>query len=944
MADTPAPGGWSELSTLVDALLDAPPERRAALMTELSAGDDARRLELERLLAECELEPALFNRPAAERFATLFRDDLATFPDALAERYRHVRRLGQGGMATVYLARDLKHARDVAVKVVHPLVASALGADRFLREIEIVAQLHHPHIVPLYDSGDAGGSLYYVMPYEAESSLRRRLTEEGPLPVEDAVVILRDVCDGLAFAHSHGIVHRDVKPDNVLLSGRHAMLTDFGVARVTTESRASGTGPTVTLGTPVYMAPEQIAGDPRVDHRADIYSVGILAYELLAGRPPFEGGTRQDIMSAHLRDAPEPLTAVRPDVPPALAELVMKCLEKRPEDRWQSAEELGRQLEAVAAARSGTTRPPRSRWMRTAAVGAGVIAVAALALIVRQHTSDTSASWRTRWAGARIERLTDFPGAEVDAAISSNGELAAFLADRDSVFDVFVTRVGSGQFTNLTKGYFPQLFNEDVRNVGFAPHDEQLWFRAGEMGSPAGVDLVPTLGGDGRPFLPTAVMAVWSPDGSKLAYHEATPGDPVYIADSAGRNPRRIFIALPGVHNHFLTWAPDGRYLYFSQGFPTDEMDIWRMPSDGTGAPERLTRHNAKVGYPMFLDDRTLLYTATADDGTGPWLYAMNVDDRIAHRVSTTVEHYLSISASNEIGGRPRRLLATVSNPSTQLWSVPIGSAVAREELATRVSLPTERSAAPRMGPDSSIYYLASRGGADGLWRSSRGKARELWRPDAGAVAAPAAVSPNGARVCFPVRRRARSTLYCANADGTDARSVAESLDVRGAPSWSPDGKWLAVAAREGASVHVFKIPVGGGAPVRLVDSVSTNPVWSPDGGFILYSGTPRARSATLRAVTPEGAPYPLPALMVDRIGDSYRFLPGGKQLVVKLGGFRRQDFWLFDIASGRQRRLTSLPPGQSLLRFDVSPDGKRILFERVRENSDVVLIELPPL
>jgi Tol biopolymer transport system component len=762
------------------------------------------------------------------------------------------------------------------------------------------------------------------------------------------VLILRDVCDGLAYAHSQGIVHRDVKPDNVLLSGRHAMLTDFGVARAATEAAASplAAGATVTLGTPAYMAPEQISGNAQVDQRADIYSVGVLAYELLVGRPPFEGATRQELLSAHLSAVPTPLATLRPDVPPPLAELVMKCLEKRPDDRWASADELVQRLEAIAAAKGvpSSSPPARSRWTRALAAAAVVVAVAAVALIVRQRASDASASWRTRWAGARIERLTDFPRSEVDAAISSDGRLAAFLADRDSVFDAFVTTIGSGQFLNLTGGRFPQLFNEDVRNVGFSAHDRDVWFRAGNIASPAGVSLVPARGGAVRPFLETAVMAVWSPDRSQIAYHEAIPGDPIYVADSGGGNARQIFIAPPGVHNHYLNWSPDGRYLYFSQGLPTDEMDIWRLASDGTGTPERITRHNSRVGYPVFLDDHTLFYTATADDGTGPWLYAIDLTDRIAQRVSTAVEHYISIAASGEISGQPRRLLATVSNPSAQLWSVPVTSGVASEQVATRVALPTERSAAPRFGPDSSIYYLASRGGADGLSRLSAGIARELWKPVQGAIVAPVAIAPNGRRVCFGVRREGRSSLHCANADGTDVRAVAESLDVRGAASWSPDGKWIAVAAREGAAVHVFKIPADGGPPVRLVDSVSSNPVWSPDGSFILYSGTPRARSAQLKAVTPDGQPFPLPALTVDRIGDSYRFLPDGKRLVVKLGGFRRQDFWLFDITSGQRRQLTSLQPGQSLHRFDVSPDGKRIVFERVRENSDVVLIELPPL
>ncbi|MGZ3464763.1 MAG: protein kinase domain-containing protein [Gemmatimonadaceae bacterium] len=939
-----SPENWSEITSLIDALLDAPQERRDALIVELSRGDKVRRLELERLLAECELESPLFSRPAAERFAALFGDDVEHFPEALAERYRLTSQIGRGGMATVYLARDLKHGRDVAVKVVHPIVASALGADLFLREIEIVAQLHHPHIVPLFDSGEADGSLYYVMPYEQGATLRRRLAKDRQLPLDDAVLILRDVADALAYAHEHGVVHRDIKPDNVLLSGRHAMVTDFGVAKATSDAARARPNDAV-LGTPWYMAPEQITADPGIDHRADIYSFGVLAYELLAGSLPFTNDGRPHFLSA-LKGVPTALTKYRSDLPSPLAELVMKCLEKNPDDRWQNAGEIVQRLEAIASVMSGPIPVPdsRSRWKSRAALAAAAIAIAALGVLAWRRFAEPGASWRNRWANARVERVTDFPGSEVDAAISPNGQLVAFLADRDSVFDAFVTKVGSEQFVNLTGGKFPQLLNEDVRNVGFSDDASQVWIRVADITSPASVSIIPTTGGPARPFLKTAVMAVWSPDGSKLAYHETVPGDPIYVADSSGENARRIFRAEPGVHCHYLAWSPDGRFLYFSMGLPPDEMDIWRIRSDGTRQPERITTHNSRVAYPTLLDDRTLFYTATADDGTGPWLYTMDVNDRVPHRVSNAVEHYISISAAAETPGQPRRLVASVSNPSVQLWSVAITNGVSPESAASRITLPTARSAAPRFARDSSVFYLASRGGGDGLWRLSGPKASELWKTDQGAVVGAAVVSPDGRRVCFPVGRRGHSTLYCMNADGTGAHAVAESLDVRGAASWSPDGNWLAVAAREGRGVRVFKIPVGGGTPVRLVDSVSSNPVWSPDGNFILYSGTPRARSVPVKAVTPDGQPYTVPALTVDRVGDSYRFLPGGKELVVKLGGFRRQDFWLFDIATGQRRPLTALRPGESLQRFDVSPDGKRILFERVRENSDIVLIELPPL
>ena len=955
MSRTDVPDSWSHFSTLVDALLDAPPEHREALIAELSQGDPIRRAELERLVVDCEREAPLLARPAAERFASLLDTQAGTLPDVLADRYRVTRELGRGGMATVYLARDLRHARDVAVKVIHPTLASALGSDRFLREIRIVAQLHHPHIVPLFDSGDADGVLYYVMPFETGPSLRQRLAGGGALPIEDAVVILRDVCDALAHAHQHGIVHRDIKPDNVLLSGRHALVTDFGVAKAlagTLETSATGDdagdplgAPGVAtaaavLGTPAYMAPEQIAGDPRIDHRADIYAVGVLAYELLAGRHPFAGDTRGDMLAAHINQAPALLATYRPDVPAPLAELVMTCLAKQPGDRWQTANEMVDRLERLVVA--GGRPAPTSARVRWAIAGAALVAAAVLAAVALKQRADPTESWRTRWANARVERLTDFPGTELDAAISADGKSVAFLADRDSVFDAFVTEVGSGQFRNLTGGVLPQLLNEDVRNVGFSGDGAHVWVRVADIASPASVSLVPTAGGPMRPFLRTAVMAVWSPDGSKVAYHETTPSDPIYVADSSGANERKIFAAESGVHNHHLSWSPDGRFLYFSHGVPPNEMDVWRIPSDG-GRAERVTSQNSKVAYPVLLDDRTLLYTATADDGTGPWLYFMDVDARRPERVNMAVEHYMSIASGANVRGQPRRLVATVSNPTVDLWSVRISDSVATEQSASRIALPTARSAAPRFAPGGSLLYLASRGGADGVWRLSGTDTSEVWRAADGAVAGAVAVSPDGRRMCVPVRRQGRSTLWCMSPDGTGARALAESLDVRGAPSWSPDGRWIAMSAKEGASVRLFKIPADGGPPVRLVDSVSSNPVWSPNGKFILYSGTPRARSAPLNAVTPDGQPYPVPALLVDRVGDSYRFLPGGDELVVKLGGFRRQDFWRVDLRNGGQRRLTALTPGNSLHRFDVSPDGRRILFERVRENSDIALITLPP-
>jgi tetratricopeptide (TPR) repeat protein/tRNA A-37 threonylcarbamoyl transferase component Bud32 len=276
---------------------------------------------------------------------------------ALAGRYAIERELGAGGMATVYLAEDVKHRRKVAVKVLRPELAATLGPERFSREIEIAAQLQHPHILPLLDSGEADGFLYYVMPYVDGESLRERLARHGELPIPEATRVLVEVVDALAHAHRRGVVHRDIKPDNVMLSERHALVADFGVAKAVSEAtgRQKMTTAGVALGTPSYMAPEQAAADPNVDHRADIYAVGAMAYELLAGRPPFTGMTNQEILAAHVTQRAEAVTTRRPAVPPALGAVVMKCLEKRPADRWQTADELLAALEPLATPSGGVT-------------------------------------------------------------------------------------------------------------------------------------------------------------------------------------------------------------------------------------------------------------------------------------------------------------------------------------------------------------------------------------------------------------------------------------------------------------------------------------------------------------------------------------------------------------------------------------------------------------
>ncbi|MGE5728673.1 MAG: protein kinase domain-containing protein [Gemmatimonas sp.] len=274
---------------------------------------------------------------------------------ALGDAYHIERELGGGGMSHVFLASETALGRSVVVKVLPPETAAGVNIERFRREIQLAASLQHPHIVPVLAAGQAGDLLYYTMPLVEGESLRAKLAREGEMPVGDAIRILRDVVDALAYAHARGVVHRDIKPDNVLITGGHAVVTDFGVAKAMSASSGSSslTSLGVALGTPAYMAPEQAAADPHVDHRADLYAVGAMAYEMLCGRPPFSGMSPQQVLAAHVTLPPAPLSGQRTSVPPALNTLVMRCLEKKPADRVQTAAEMLTQLQAMATPSGG---------------------------------------------------------------------------------------------------------------------------------------------------------------------------------------------------------------------------------------------------------------------------------------------------------------------------------------------------------------------------------------------------------------------------------------------------------------------------------------------------------------------------------------------------------------------------------------------------------------
>ena len=312
---------------------------------------------------------------------------IAAFTDALRDRYQIIGELGRGGMATVYRARDFRHDRFVALKVLHAELAATLGLERFQREIRLAAKLQHPHILTVHDSGEAAGLLWFTMPLIEGETLRQRLNRETQLPVEEALRLTREVADALDSAHRHGVIHRDIKPENILLSEGHALVADFGIARALDVGASTITEPGMVIGTPAYMSPEQASGESVTDARTDVYSLGIVLYEMLAGEVPFSGPTAAAVMARALTETPRPLQSVRSLVPGAVQTLVSKAMARTPADRFRSAAELGKALDRALVA--GHTPEPGvaarpARRSRLALVGLGIVALGVAVFAWRQ--------------------------------------------------------------------------------------------------------------------------------------------------------------------------------------------------------------------------------------------------------------------------------------------------------------------------------------------------------------------------------------------------------------------------------------------------------------------------------------------------------------------------------------------------------------------------------
>jgi Tol biopolymer transport system component len=606
-------------------------------------------------------------------------------------------------------------------------------------------------------------------------------------------------------------------------------------------------------------------------------------------------------------------------------------------DAWwggRSARLAREQSSAAETATAGDEDPPRAhrhRWLWWAAA-----AVLACASIGWWQLVRTEYFWKNPLANAQYRSLTDIEGTQNAAAMSRDGSQVAFLSDRDGPMDVWVTQVGSGHFQNLTRGSVPELVNPSIRTLGFSPDAAlvSIWTRQPDGSRPEDISLqaAPTAGGSLRPYLGQTAEFDWSHDG-RLVYHTTAPGDPLFVQEPQQTAVRQIYVAPSGVHCHFPIWSPDSAFIYFVRGVPPNEWDIWRVSTRG-GTPERITFLNTRVTHPVFLDGRTLLYLAADRDGSGPWLYSMDVERRIAHRLTSGIERYTSLAASEDAA----RLVVTVAASKSTLWRVPISERALTETGVTRVALPSSHATSPRFGPDK-LLYVSSEGGREGIWKLAAGTSAEIWSDPHARITGAPSISADG-RIAFVTETDGRTRLHVMHDDGSDPKVISDALELRGSPAWAPDGESIACAVNQNGTPRLFKFSANGGAPVLLVSEYSIDPVWSPDGQFVVYSGADVGTTFPLRAAAADGRVHPLHSLILTRGARRVSFLRGSNTLVILRGEIGNKNLWQVDLDTGTQRQLTSLSRNFVIKDFDVSSNGQEIVFDRVQESSDLVLID----
>jgi len=805
---------------------------------------------------------------------------------ALADRYRIESEIGSGGMATVYLAQDLKHDRKVAVKVLKPELAAVVGSERFLAEIRTTANLSHPHILPLFDSGEADGFLFYVMPYVEGESLRQRLDREGQLPVGEAVRIAGHVADALGYAHQQGVIHRDIKPGNILFQAGDPVLTDFGIALAVSaagEGRLTETG--LSLGTPYYMSPEQAAGDRTPTTASDLYSLGCVLYEMLTGDPPHTGSSAQAVLGKILLGEVTRPTKLRRTIPAHVEGVILRALERLPADRFESALKLSAALQDKSF-RHGTgvegEAPPGS-WRRVSLGLAGVVIVLGVALVNRLDDAEPPAALWQEVPMVGEMNLSRWPRV---TALAPDGSSMVY---RDT--------------------------------VGAEP-GSQLWVK--ERGSVRGRPL---------PETGSAYGVTYSPDGAWIAYKRP----PRLYKQAVNGSEADVLYEGVSTSGGKISWMGDGTLLFFSTG-----NDLVRISEHGEARPDTILGYSDRSAiwvHGLSGEDAALVVEClSVGCSDGSYLTVVHLDSGESRTIRNEVLKAWYVPTGHLVW--VRRDGAVLATPF-DLGRLEPGET---DVLLFEGVVTTASQAEMVLGQDGTVLFMEGEAPTveyEPVWVSRAGHEEPVGIQVSGTIGYPA-LSPEGDRLAFQIETGQGPRIWIADL----LRGWTQPLTQEdgGYPPWIPDGRAVSFWSLRGGSGYNLWAKradgVGEAEPLLALEGIERDGVWSPDGRWLVYrtnTGTGGAGDIYAWEVGTDSEPIPMATFRFQELGPAVspdgRFLAyssdesGISQVYVRPfpnveGGFRvGESHHLFP--AGDYRAL------EARRQYDVARDGQRFIMMR---------------